>query len=156
MAAPVANLIPLPSVAPNASDAYLHDDPEIASAISRAQENLLRQQHPDGHWCGELLVDSTLCSDYILFMHWLGEVDDVLQQRCVRHILKRQLPDGGWNIYYGGASEEKASGEKDFSLQRAGAFAGVPFMHDARANILRLGGIPKMNTFSKLYLALLG
>ena len=49
---------------------------ELAEAIARAQENLLRQQHPDGHWCGELIVDSTLCSDYVLFMHWLGEVDD--------------------------------------------------------------------------------
>ena len=96
------NLIPLPSGASNASDAYRQDDPAIASAIARAQENLFRQQHPDGHWCGELLVDSTLCSDYILFMHWLGEVDEKLQQRCVGHILKRQLPDGGWNIYYGG------------------------------------------------------
>ena len=63
--------------------------------ISLAQENLLRQQHADGHWCGELLVDSTLCSDFVLFMHWFGEVDHDLQQRCVRHILKRQLSDGG-------------------------------------------------------------
>src|SRR5438046_4123308 len=120
MALPVANLIPLPSVAPNASDAYPHDDPEIATAISRAQENLLRQQHPDGHWCGELLVDSTLCSDYILFMHWLGEVDDPLQQRCVRHILKRQLPDGGWNIYYGGPSEGIAPVKPNFARKLAG------------------------------------
>src|SRR3954469_13120661 len=156
MALPVANLIPLPSVAPNASDAYRHDDPEISSAISRAQENLLRQQHPDGHWCGELLVDSTLCSDYVLFMHWLGEVDDALQQRCVRHILKRQLPDGGWNIYYGGPSEVNASVKAYFALKLAGHSADLPFMQEARANILRLGGIPKMNTFSKLYLALLG
>ena len=29
-------------------------------------------------------------------------------------------------------------------------------MREARANIMRLGGIPQMNTFSKLYLALLG
>ncbi len=29
-------------------------------------------------------------------------------------------------------------------------------MQEARANILRLGGIPRLNTFSKLYLALLG
>src|SRR5438477_4142630 len=29
-------------------------------------------------------------------------------------------------------------------------------MQDARATIMRLGGIPQMNTFSKLYLALLG
>src|SRR3954447_26950637 len=156
MAPPVANLIPLPSVPPNASDAYPHDDPQIASAISRAQENLLRQQHPDGHWCGELIVDSTLCSDYVLFMHWLGEVDDVLQQRCVRHILKRQLPDGGWNIYYGGPSEVNASVKAYFALKLAGYSPDMPFMHEARANILRLGGIPKMNTFSKLYLALLG
>ena len=70
---------------------------------------MLRQQQPDGHWCGELLVDSTLCSDYVLFMHWLGEVDHTLQERCVRHILKRQLRDGGWNIYYGGPSEINAS-----------------------------------------------
>src|SRR5947209_14366918 len=156
MAPPVANLIPLPSVPPDASNAYPHDDPEIANAISRAQENLLRQQHADGHWCGELIVDSTLCSDYVLFMHWLGEVDDPLQQRCVRHILKRQLPDGGWNIYYGGPSEVNASVKAYFALKLAGHSADLPFMQEARANILRLGGIPKMNTFSKLYLALLG
>ena len=121
----------------------------------RAQENLLRQQRPDGHWCGELIVDSTLCSDFVLFMHWLGEVDDALQQRCVRHILKRQLPDGGWNIYFGGPSEVNASVKAYFALKLAGHSADLPFMHEARANILRLGGIPKMNTFSKLYLALL-
>src|SRR4051812_49666533 len=129
MALPVANLIPLPSVSPNASDAYRHDDPEISSAISRAQENLLRQQHPDGHWCGELIVDSTLCSDYVLFMHWLGEVDDAMQQRCVRHILKRQLPDGGWNIYYGGARRRKPSVEEELAPQlfrQAAGFAVLP------------------------------
>ena len=116
----------------------------------------MRQQKPDGHWCGELLVDSTLCSDYVLFMHWLGEVDDEIQERCVRHILKRQLPDGGWNIYYGGPSEMNASVKAYFALKLAGHSADLPFMQEARANILRLGGIPRMNTFSKLYLALLG
>ena len=156
MAPPSANLIPLPSATPDSSAAYQCDDPEIASAIRAAQENLLRQQRPDGHWCGELIVDSTLCSDFVLFMHWLGEVDDALQQRCVRHILKRQLPDGGWNIYYDGPSEVNASVKAYFALKLAGHSADLPFMHEARANILRLGGIPKMNTFSKLYLALLG
>src|SRR5881275_3222553 len=151
-----SDVIALPSARPDLAQSYPHDDPEIANAIARAQENLLRQQRPDGHWCGELMVDSTLCSDYVLFMHWLGEVDDALQQRCVRHILKRQLPDGGWNIYYGGPSEVNASVKAYFALKLAGHSADLPFMQEARANILRLGGIPKMNTFSKLYLALLG
>src|SRR2546423_12870776 len=154
MAPPVANLIPLPSVPPDASNAYPHDDPEIANAIARAQENLLRQQQADGHWCGELIVDSTLCSDYVLFMHWLGEVDDAMQQRCVRYILKRQLPDGGWNIYYAGPSEVNASVKAYFALKLAGHSADLPFMQEARANILRLGGISQMKTLRKLYLSL--
>ncbi len=152
-----SNVIPLPSASPGASvSSFAPETARFEDAIARAQENLLRQQHPDGHWCGELLVDSTLCSDYVLFMHWLGDVDDVLQQRCVRHILKRQLPDGGWNIYYGGPSEVNASVKAYFALKLAGHSADLPFMQEARANILRLGGIPGTNTFSKLYLALLG
>ncbi len=151
-----ANVIALPSAdAPNAR-AYSATHPDLADAIGRAQENLLRQQHPDGHWCGELLVDSTLCSDYVLYMHWLGQVDEKLQQRCVSHILKRQLEDGGWNIYYSGPSEINASVKAYFALKLAGYSADLPFMMEARANIMRLGGIPRMNTFSKLYLALLG
>jgi squalene-hopene/tetraprenyl-beta-curcumene cyclase len=149
-------LIALPSARPEISEYYSANDEEIARAIARAQENLLRQQKPDGHWCGELIVDSTLCSDHILFMHWCGEVDAQLQRRCVRHILKRQLPDGGWNIYHGGPSEINASAKAYFALKLAGCSVDAPFMQEARATIMRLGGIPQMNTFSKLYLALLG
>jgi squalene-hopene/tetraprenyl-beta-curcumene cyclase len=47
---------------------------------------LLRLQHEEGYWCGELFVDSTLCSDYVLFMHWADELDPVLQEKCVAHI----------------------------------------------------------------------
>ena len=150
------NLIALPSARPELSEFYSANDEEIARAIALAHENLLRQQKPDGHWCGELIVDSTLCSDYILFMHWCGEVDAQLQRRCVRHILKRQLPDGGWNIYHGGPSEINASAKAYFALKLAGCSVDAPFMQEARANIIRRGGIPQMNTFSKLYLALLG
>jgi squalene-hopene/tetraprenyl-beta-curcumene cyclase len=89
-------------------------------------------------------------------MHWAGELDEQMQERCVRHILKRQLPDGGWNIYHGGPSEINASVKAYFALKLAGYSPDLPFMSEARASILRLGGIPRMNTFSKLYLALLG
>ena len=151
-----SDVISLPSARPDLGESYSANDAEISQAISRAQENLLRQQKPDGHWCGELIVDSTLCSDFVLFMHWCGEVDAQLQRRCVRHILKRQLPDGGWNTYYAGPSEINASAKAYFALKLAGCSADAPFMQEARANIMRLGGIPQMNTFSKLYLALLG
>ena len=150
------NVIALRSATPEREQAFVASDGEIAEAIVRAQKNLLRQQHGDGHWCGELLVDSTLCSDFVLFMHWLGEIDVHLQERCAQHILKRQLHDGGWNIYFGGPSEINASVKGYFALKLAGYSPDLPFMRKARENILRLGGIPRMNTFSKLYLALLG
>src|SRR5881409_2193397 len=156
MLSPSKHLIALPSAKPDLAQSYSASDVGISQAISRAQENLLRQQKPDGHWCGELIVDSTLCSDFVLFMHWCGDVDAQLQQRCLRHILKRQLPDGGWNTYYAGPSEINASAKAYFALRLAGCSADAPFMQEARANIMRLGGIPQMNTFSKLYLALLG
>ena len=150
------DLIALPSAPPEILESYSAADEEISQAITRAQENLLRQQKADGHWCGELIVDSTLCSDYILFMHWCGDVGAQLQRRCVRHILKRQLSDGGWNIYHGGPSEINASAKAYFALKLSGCSVDAPFMQEARANIMRRGGIPQMNTFSKLYLALMG
>lgn len=135
-------------------DANVVDPLEVA--IRRAQHNLLRLQHQEGYWCGELTVDSTLCSDYVLYMHWIGEVDPVLQDKCVAHIRRRQLADGGWNIYEGGPSEVSASVKAYFALKLAGHSVNDPWMREARACILRLGGIPRMNTYAKLYLALLG
>lgn len=129
---------------------------DLETGIRLAQQNLLRLQNPEGYWAGELIVDSTLCSDYILYMHWADAVDPVLQEKCLAHIRRRQLPDGGWNIYEGGPSEINASVKAYFALKLAGHQPNAPWMHEARATILRLGGIPQMNTYAKLYLALLG
>ncbi len=128
----------------------------LEEAIRRAQANLLHLQNPDGHWAGELIVDSTLCSDYVMFMHWAGKVDPVLQEKCVAHIRCRQLTDGGWNIYCEGPSEVNATVKAYFALKLAGEAPGLPHMERAREAALRLGGIPRMNTYDKLYLALLG
>jgi squalene-hopene/tetraprenyl-beta-curcumene cyclase len=128
----------------------------LNEAIAKATGNLLRQQRPDGHWEAELLVDSTLCADYILYMHWAGEVEETLQKKCAAHIRSRQLADGGWNIFINGPSEINASIKDYFALKLAGDSPNAHWMREARANILRLGGIPQMNTYGKLYLALLG
>jgi len=143
----------VPFVEPGAS---APPETDVADAISRAQNYLLGIQREDGRWEGELTVDSTLCADYIIYMHWCGAVDETLQAKCAAHIRRRQLPDGGWNIYVGGPSEVNASVKGYFALKLAGDSPNADWMREARANALRLGGIPAMNTFGKLYLALLG
>ena len=128
----------------------------LEQAIARAQQHLFSLQHPDGYWIGELIVDSTLCSDYVTFMHWSGDIDLDLQQKCIDHILSRQLPDGGWNIYPEGPSEVNASVKAYLALKLAGFSQDARILTLARAKIHELGGIEKTNTYARLYLALLG
>src|SRR5437868_9643945 len=81
----------------------------LERAIHRSQQFLLREQKPEGYWVGELMVDSTLISDTIAYHHWNGKVDPIWQQKAVNHLFAMQLPDGGWNIYYGGPAEVNAT-----------------------------------------------
>jgi squalene-hopene/tetraprenyl-beta-curcumene cyclase len=70
------------------------------------------------------------------------------------HIFAKQLLDGGWNIYYGGPSEVNATIKCYLALKLAGVPVTDPRMLRAREVALNLGGVPRMNTFSKLYLAI--
>ena len=128
----------------------------LAAAIRRSQGYLLSEQKPEGYWVGELLVDSTLVSDTVAYHHWNGKVDPEWQRKAVNHIFSAQLPDGGWNIYYGGPSEVNATVKAYLALKLAGVPVTDPRMLKAREVALHLGGVPRMNTFSKLYLALIG
>jgi squalene-hopene/tetraprenyl-beta-curcumene cyclase len=126
------------------------------AALARSQQYLLSLQKPEGYWIGELMVDSTLNSDMIAYHHWNGKVDREWQRKAVNHIFSLQLPDGGWNIYYGGPSEVNATIKAYLALKLAGIPVTDSRMLKAREVALRHGGVPRMNTFSKLYLALLG
>lgn len=128
----------------------------VETAIRRSQGYLLSVQKPEGYWIGELMVDSTLVSDMIAFYHWDGKVDPVWQKKAVNHLISMQLPDGGWNIYHGGPAEVNATIKAYLALKLAGVPVTDPRMLKAREMALNLGGVPRMNTFSKLYLALLG
>ncbi len=102
------------------------------------------------------MVDSTLCSDMIAYHHWDGKVDKEWQRKAVNHIFSMQLPDGGWNIYHGGPSEVNATIKAYLALKLAGVPVTDARLLRARQVALSLGGVPRMNTFSRLYLALLG
>ncbi|HXT41408.1 MAG TPA: squalene--hopene cyclase, partial [Candidatus Angelobacter sp.] len=128
----------------------------METAIRRSQNHLLSLQKPEGFWVGELMVDSTLCSDMIAYHHWNGKVDKVWQRKAVNHIFSMQLPDGGWNIYHGGPADVNATIKAYLALKLAGVPVTDGRMLRARQSVLSMGGVPRMNTFSRLYLALLG
>ena len=102
------------------------------------------------------MVDATLAADMIVFHHWDGTVDKQWQRKAVNHIFSMQLDDGGWNIYHGGPAEVNATIKCYLGLKLAGINTTDPRMLKARDIARNLGGPARMNTFSKLYLALIG
>ncbi len=128
----------------------------VAAAIDGCRNRLFSQQHEDGYWCGELEADSTLESDYILLHTLLGTGDPDRYQKCANYILRHQNEDGGWPIYNGGPSNISASVKAYFSLKLAGYKPDHPVLERARCKIHELGGVTKVNTFTKIYLCFLG
>lgn len=139
-----------PAAAPSG---FIHD---LEAAIGRSQGFLLGEQKPEGYWVGELIVDSTLVSDIVAYHHWNRSVDAGWQRKAVHRLFSMQLPDGGWNIYPGGPSEVNATIKAYLALKLAGVPVTDPRMLKAREVALHFGGVPRMNTFSKLFLALIG
>ncbi|HEY3862748.1 MAG TPA: squalene--hopene cyclase [Verrucomicrobiae bacterium] len=142
--------------APRAPDFDPFTLPELETAIRRSQDYLLREQKPEGYWLGELIVDCTLVADMVAYHHWNGSVNEKWQRKAVHQILSLQLPTGGWSIYPGGAAEVNATVKAYLALKLAGVPDTDPRMLRARQTALSLGGVPRLNTFSKLYLALFG
>ncbi|MBI07831.1 MAG: squalene--hopene cyclase [Rhodospirillaceae bacterium] len=139
-----------------ASQPDIQPESDLEAAIQRSRDFLLSQQHPDGHWCFELMVDATLVADMVAYHHWDQSVDEVWQKKAVNHIFSMQLEDGGWNIYLNGPAEINATVKCYLALKLAGVPTTDPRMLKAREMAHNLGGPPRMNTFSKLYLALVG
>src|SRR2546427_9534185 len=78
-------------------------------SIEKAVSFLRSLQHQDGYWLGELEADTTLESDYIFYLHVLGRFDRKRVAKLAEYVRRRQLQDGGWNIYCGGPSEVNAT-----------------------------------------------
>src|SRR3982751_2248615 len=130
----------------------------------RSAEALLDLQKPEGFWCGDLLADSTLESDYILLQLWLHppqgatwKPPNAARIRKVRRsILQRQMPEGGFNIYPGGPADVSASVKAYTALKLAGLEPECEPMQRLRGVILELGGIQAANSYVKINLSLFG
>src|ERR671937_833436 len=73
----------------------------LDNSIEDAVSYLKSLQHEYGYWLGELEADTTLESDYIFYLHVLGRFDRQRVAKLAEYIRRRQLEDGGWNIYFG-------------------------------------------------------
>ena len=111
----------------------------LAQAIERGVKHLLSLQAQEGYWLGELEADTTLESDYIFYLHVLGKADPERIAKLANYVRRRQLPDGGWNIYFGGPSELNATVKAYFALKLAGDSPDAPHMRARLRRVHELG-----------------
>ena len=128
----------------------------LENAIDKGAEHLLSLQAKPGYWLGELEADSTLESDYIYYLYVLGKAEPARIAKLANYVRRKQLADGGWNIYPGGPSELNATCKAYFALKLVGDNPKSAHMVKARETALRLGGLEKTNSYVRFYLALAG
>ncbi len=104
----------------------------------------------------ELEADCTIPAEYVLMMHFLGEVDESLQEKLAAYLRAHQASHGGWPLYYGGDFDLSCSVKAYFALKLAGDSPEAPHMRRACAAILEHGGAAHANVFTRITLAMFG
>jgi squalene-hopene/tetraprenyl-beta-curcumene cyclase len=129
---------------------------QVEQAISRTTDWLLSAQDREGYWWGELEADTTLESDYILFLYVMGQSDSPKLAKLANYIRGKQLADGGWNIFPGGPAELNPTIKAYVALRLAGDPASAPHLERAKLKVHELGGLEASNSYTRFYLAMVG
>ncbi len=127
---------------------------KVEDVMEEAKQALLGKQAEEGYWCYEFEADCTISSEYILMMHYLGEVDRALEVKLARYIRSKQNEQGGWPLYYGGMTNLSCTVKAYYALKLAGDDIEEPHMLKAKRTILGLGGAAKANVFTRIMLAM--
>ncbi len=129
---------------------------ELDRAIERSREYLLGLQYPEGYWWGELEANCSIHAEFVLLTHFLGIPDPKRWGKIVSYLKSKQLPDGGWPIWYGAPGDLSITTEAYFAMKLAGVDPNDPAMTKARRFILAQGGLPNVRIFTKMWLAMFG
>ncbi len=129
---------------------------QLADAVDRARDALLRRQKPDGHWVFELEADATIPAEFVLLEHFLDRADADLQGKIAVYLRSIQGAHGGWPLFHDGAFDLSASTKAYFALKMIGDSPDAPHMVRARDAILAAGGAERTNVFTRAQLALYG
>jgi squalene-hopene/tetraprenyl-beta-curcumene cyclase len=129
--------------------------PALEAQFNKARSALLALQNSDGHWCFPLEADCTIPAEYILMMHFMDEVDVLLEKKIARFIRSKQdQSHDGWPLYYGGEFDISCTIKSYYALKLAGDSPDEPHMARAREAILKRGGAARANVFTRLLLAM--
>ncbi|MCK5925146.1 MAG: squalene--hopene cyclase, partial [Methylococcales bacterium] len=93
--------------------------PVLNQAIQKAQDKLLSLQDQEGFWVFELEADCSITAEYILMMHYLGEINLALQEKIAVYLRSRQTEAGFYPLFTGGDGNLSTSVKVYYALKMA-------------------------------------
>jgi squalene-hopene/tetraprenyl-beta-curcumene cyclase len=127
---------------------------QLDVAIKRAQEKLLSLQDKKGYWVFDLEADCSIPSEYIMMMHYLGDIDEPLQAKIANFLRSKQAKDGSYPLFTHGPGDISCSVKVYYALKMTGDSIDAPHMVSLKAWILQQGGAAKANVFTRIALAI--
>ncbi len=127
---------------------------KVKKVLNEKLLSLKKKINNKDHIVYELEADTTIPSEYIILMHFLGDIDLKLESKIVNYLKSKQNSDGGWSLFYGGDSNLSTSVKAYFALKLAQCNIKSEFMLKAKSCIIRLGGAEHSNVFTRITLAL--
>lgn len=137
----------------NKLSSLLSSEKKKINKLIRAQNNYKKK---DGCYVYELEADSTIPSEYIMLMHFLGEIDTRIEKKMVKYLVSIQNEKGGWPLFFGGETDISATVKSYYALKLSGLNEKSSILQKAKKCIHRLGGANNVNVFTKISLALFG
>jgi len=89
-------------------------------SIAAARDALIGLQSAQGFWLFELEADCTIPAEYIMMMHFLDEIDAVLQEKLAIYLRRHQADHGGWPLFPGGELDLSGTVKVYYALKLAG------------------------------------
>jgi len=130
-----------------------------AATTAASTSHLLRLQHDDGRWEGEMVWNTMLLSQYVLthrmLEHWPLRGSDV---RAVRkHYEVTQLPDGSWPFHPDSGGSVDVTALAYVTLRVLGVLADDPLVARTRGWMAaQPGGVLAIPSWGRMWLALAG
>ena len=155
-------------MSPSATATKLHDDHfstysrqifsdnPLDHVIKEAEQALYADQRADGHFVYELEADATIPAEYVMLEHFLGQINQPLQEKMAVYLRRIQGAHGGWPLFHDGEFNISASVKAYYALKLIGDHEDAPHMQKAREAILQHGGAARANVFTRIQLALYG
>jgi squalene-hopene/tetraprenyl-beta-curcumene cyclase len=124
--------------------------------LRRARDHLLKLQHEQGWWKGELETNVTMDAEDLLLRQFLGIRGDEETRLAANWIRSKQRDDGTWANFFGGPADLSTTIESYVALRLAGDPRDATHMHRALAYVRDHGALERARVFTHMWLALFG